>query len=143
MCRGSIVALFAAALCGACADDTRAPSDGAETSTGGSSPSNDGGEDGAPSPDAGVAPTTCIVERAFESPRESSCNTARLYRCGDDRYAIDCHCPKATCTCRKNREPVTMVPFDGCPSCEADFKAAAEQCGFPAPGDVVAPPGDE
>jgi hypothetical protein len=138
MFRWSIAAIFAALVFGACADD--------DLATGELSPSHDGGPVGdadAESPDAGVGSTTCGVVKSGGGTRDVSCNRFQIYTCGADIYAIDCHCPRATCTCHKNRVLVAEVSNEACPSCEVAFESAAERCGFPAPGDVVAPPRDD
>jgi hypothetical protein len=152
MKRWSMVAVSAALVFAACADDNPSPPVGVgESADGGdsASASDDGGLGGdadAESPNRGGESATCINVMAGGGADGNSCNAEQTYTCGADSYRIDCSCPAATCTCEKNGVVVGSASYDSCPSCAMAFASAAEQCGIPSGGDIGVPggpPGDE
>ncbi len=62
---------------------------------------------------------------------DGSCSTGEQYACGVDKYEINCACPSAVCTCKKNGTVTGTVPFSSCPSCSTFPPGTESACGFP------------
>jgi len=134
MCRWFIVAIVAGSIVGACADDTPSPPLGPDAATGGNPPSKDGGEVDATSTDADVGSMPCIVDKTGKSGDDLTCSTYQLYRYGADFYGIDCHCPDATCTCRKNAALVGEVRLRHLPELRGSVRVGCTAVRVPRRG---------